>query len=220
MKKTGELGSIHYDERFICDLWTDLADFADVTSGTFTVEYDSGSTTFEEPEELENATHIPDRITNFELSLSATDGDLRITANPAGHIYTVEGEEDWVRKVADYIRDFSSERKNSIRTILSDSRIRDIQFATLGGLIAVSFNQLIAIILPFYYRDFPRSRLYASIILMIAIVFFQLSKYVYPSVEFRRRGSQTRVRKAAFAFSMVGATAGILQSIIFVFNLI
>jgi hypothetical protein len=217
VKRTGELGSVHYDERLVCDFWKELTESADATSSSFTVDHNSSSTEFETPEELQNATQIPDRITEFELSVIASEGKLRISASSQGHQYIIRGEENWVRRMSDYIRDFSSERENKLRTILTNDRIRQFRFFIIGGLAASFWNKITALVLPFYYVELSQTQQYIFIGLIVGIVLLQIGKYIYPPVEFRRRGSQKRTRKILFILTLIGSIASILQGLYWVF---
>jgi len=213
MKRTGQLGSIHYDERLICDLWREITESADAVSSAFIVDYNSSSTEFETPDELMNATQIPDRITEFELSVKASEGNLRISMSPRSHQYTIRGEENWVRRMSDFIRDFTSKRENKLRTTLTNSRITLFQVLILGGLVGTSWSKIIAIVLPFYYVDLAPRQMYIFVGFTVAVIMLQISKYVYPTVVFRRRESQSRIRKAVFFLTLIGSILSIFQGV-------
>lgn len=211
MKRTGELGSVHYDERLICDLWEELMEFADSTTSKFTVDYDSTTTEFETPNELQNATQIPDRITEFELSIRASDGYLRLSAGPQGHQYTIRGEENWVRRMSDYLREFSSKQENELRTTLSNRRLRLLQISLISGLIGAFWNKITALVLPFYFVNLTEPQWYIFVGIVSSIILIQIGKHVYPTVEFRRRGAQPRFRQAIFILTLIGSIFSILQ---------
>jgi hypothetical protein len=213
VKKTGTLGSVHYDERLVRDFWNELDEFADANSSSFTVHHNSSSTEFYTPEELKNATQIPDRITKFELAIQASEGDLRISANPSGHRYMIRGDEDWVRRMSDYIRDFSSQRENSFRTLLTNKRIGILQFVIFGALVALFWNKVFSLVSPIYSVELNTPQLYSFAGFVASIVLLQLAKFVYPPVEFRRRGSRTRIHKILFVITTVGSVLSVLQSL-------
>jgi len=218
VKRTGKLGSVHYDERIVCDLWKDVSEYADANSISFVVTHDSSTTKFESLEELRNATQIPDRITEFEFSVNSSEGNLRISASSHGHKYSIRGEEDWVRRMSDYIREFSSERQNKLRTKLTNKRIFYLQALIMGGILGGFRNKLTAIVLPFYGVELEPVQRYTFIGLVIAIVLLQIAKYIYPSVEFRRRGSQARTREIAFILTVIGSLASTAQGIYWLIN--
>lgn len=111
MRRNGSLGSIHYDDQLIIDLWNGLSDYGDSDENRLTVYYGSGSTTFETPQEYRNATQIPDRLSQFELSIESPKGTLQVNSRSNKHEYRIQGEEDWVRRMTDYIEEFASEQK-------------------------------------------------------------------------------------------------------------
>jgi len=213
MKRTGKLGSIHYNERLVCDLWREITESANAISSKFIVDHNSSSTEFETPEELKNATQIPDRITEFELSVEASEGDLRINMNPHSHQYMIRGEENWVRRMSDFIRDFVSTQENKLRTTLTNSRLTLFQMLILGGLISTFWNKITAIVLPFYYVELTQIQLYIFAGFITAVILLQLSKYIYPTVVFRRRGTETRARKVVFFLGMIGSVLSIFQAV-------
>jgi len=218
VKRTGKLGSVHYDERIVCDLWKDVGEYADSDSISFVVTHDSSTTKFESPEELRNATQIPDRITDFEFSVNASEGNLRISASSHEHKYSIHGEEDWVRRMSDYIKEFSSARQNRFRTKLTNKRIFYLQALIIGSILVTFRNKISAIVLPFYRVELEPVQQYTFIGLVIAIILLQIAKYVYPTAEFRRRGSQARTREVAFILTVIGSLASTAQGIYWLIN--
>jgi len=216
MKKTGELGSIHYDERLIYDFWKGITESANAVSSEFTVDYNTFSAEFETPEELLNSTQIPDRITEFELLVKASKGDLRISASPHRHKYVIRGEENWVRRMSDFIRDFTSEQENKLRTNLTNSRISIVQGLILGGILGAFWNKITAIALPFYSIELTQAQQYTLISFIFTVILLQVSKYIYPAVEFRRRGSRTRVRKSVFMLTIMGSIVSTFQAVFWI----
>jgi hypothetical protein len=211
MKRTGQLGSIHYDEQLLIDLWDRLSSYSDVNSSSVTVYHDSASTEFESPEELRSATQIPDRISRFELTVRATEGRVRISSKYNKHQYTVSGDEDWVRQISDFIREFSAERKNKLRSILTNGRLTSGQYLSIGGLIGAFWNKIIGIILPLYAVKLStaQERLFWGFI--ATLVLLQVAKRVYPPVEFRRRGEAPRIRQVFFVLTLIGSVASVGQ---------
>ena len=213
MKRTGKLGSVHYDENLVCDLWQELTDSADAISSSLTVDHDSSSTKFESPAEFQNATQIPNRVTEFELTIESSDGDLRLSASSHGHNYVIHGEENWVRRMSDHIRDFSSEKENRLRTAFTNHRIRVFQALIFGILITTFWNKIIDLVLPFYHVSLSQTQWYIFIGLIFSILLLQFGKYIYPTVVLRRRGSQARIRKVVFILTIVGSVVGIIQGV-------
>jgi hypothetical protein len=218
VKRTGKLGSVHYDERTVCDLWKDITEYADASSTSFTVTHSSSTTKFESPEELRDATQIPDRIGEFELSLNASEGNLRISASSHGHKYSIRGEEDWVRRMSDYIQEFSSERQNKFRTKLTNRRILYVQALIVGIMVGSFRHKITALVFPIYGVELEPIRRYTFIGLVVAIILLQIAKYVYPTVEFRRRGIQSRTRKIIFILTIIGSLASTMQGVYWLLN--
>jgi hypothetical protein len=133
--------------------------------------------------------------------------------NPQSHQYMIRGEEDWVRRMSDFIRDFASTRQNKLRTTLTNSRLKLFQMLIFGGLISAFWNKITATVLPFYYVELTQIQLYIFAGFITAIIMLQLSKYIYPAVVFRRRGTETRTRKAAFFLSIIGSTLSLFQAV-------
>jgi hypothetical protein len=213
VKRTGKVGSIHYDESLVLDLWGELASYSDAKSSSFKIHHDSSTTEFESREELESGTLVPNRSTRFELTIHAADGRVRLKAGPGQHRFSISGDEDWVRRTADFLREFNSERENRVRTRLTNKRLLFVQSALFGAIIAMFHNKITAILVSFYYVELPGSRQWTFLTMLLGIGLIEVSKRVYPEVVFRRKSTKSRVERSVFAITMTAAVISIVQGV-------
>jgi hypothetical protein len=209
MKRTKPLPSVHYDESLLADFIDQIKEFSDVTETEIKIRWGDGdSATYDNETDLFRDTKIPDRISNFRVTLHADEGRISLNADSRGgretHSVTVDGEKEWVHSSINVIREFAEQRSGTLGRIFQKKWTRWVQFALFGILVSYIGGYVINLIIPFYYSN-PIStvRMSVTILLVLSIISIEFVNMIYPYVTLRRRGTEPLIRRVSVVITSI-----------------